>query len=449
MENGAGRLRALISRYHYLAVVLFILLAKTLFWTWSLAVAHRFPLSPLKYFHGGHHYGIDPRITEHRVDFLTIWIYSDAEWYLSIAERGYPDTDEMKKAAAAEAAGTGFPYTFARGDPAARFQKYTEWNNDAKYAFFPLYPLSIALFRLFLPLHLAAFVATNAISGLAFLMLYALTFTYFSDQALAFRSLVLLIFYPFSVFYQAYYSEGLFLLLAVLSLYFLKKGRLGLSVLCGVLLTLARPVGLVIAIPLLILAIKQSAPAETRASRRAEKLGRQSKRSLIGPIDWGKCRMVCLVPFGLLPLFLLDYFKTGHWNYFAIAQHRWGFEGSAFLENFLHCVFVAGSNFFRLKFLSDHDCQVDYIAMVVFLALLIWSYRRLPLELWSFGVLLWLVPLLLKDLMSFSRYMSVVFPVFISLARIKRMWVFGILLGCFLAGSLVIDGRMVTWRWVG
>jgi hypothetical protein len=294
----------------------------------------------------------------------------------------------------------------------------------------------------------AAFVATNAISALAFLMLYALTFAYFSDKGLAFRSLVLLVFYPFSVFYQAYYSEGLFLLLAVLSFYCLKKGRVSLSVLCGALLALTRPTGVAILVPLLVLAVKQGLPAPTRAARRAEKLKRQTTVQL-GAIDWSRFRAVCLTPLGLAPLLLFDYFNTGHWNYFALAQRRWGFEGSAFLGNFLNNTLVAGSHFFRLKLLSDHDCQVDYTMMLISLAVIVLSYKRLPLELWTFSALQWLVPLLLKDLMSFSRFVSISFPLFIYLAGIRRRFVFWALLGCFLAGSLLIDGRMVTWHWVG
>jgi len=103
-----------------------------------------------------------------------------------------------------------------------------------------------------------------------------------------------------------------------------------------------------------------------------------------------------------------------------------------------------------LKFLSDHDCQIDYTMMVLALVVLVLSYKRLPLELWTFSALQWFVPLLLKDLMSFSRYMSISFPLFIYLAlTIKRKWVFGAVLGAFVAGSLVIDGMMVTWHWVG
>ena len=448
LENGAGRLKSLVSQRHYLSVLLFILAAKALFWSWSLAVGHWFPLSPLKYFATGHHYTIDPRITEHRVDFFTLWTYADSEWYLSIAEHGYPNTDEMNKAAAARKARTGFPYAFSPGDPAARYRKYTEWDNDAKYAFFPLYPLSIALFRLILPLDVAAFVAPNAISTLAFLGVYALAFAYFSDKGLAFRSLALLVFYPFSVFYQAYFAEGLFLLLAVLSLYFLKKGKPGFAVLCAALFVLTKPNGVLIVIPLLILALKQSAPAQTRAEKRADKLGRKSKTAW--RIDWSKARVLCLAPLGLVPILLLDYFNTGQWTYFTVAQRRWAHQPTAFLENLLRNIFLTGSKFFRLRLLSDGDCQVDYAMMAVVLLILVLSYRRLPLELWSFSALLWLTPLVSKDLMSFSRYMSVSFPLFLYLAgRMKRKLVFGAVLGCFLAGSLVIDGRMVTWHWVG
>ncbi len=449
METGTRRLKGLISEHHYLSVFLFILAAKILVWGWSLGVSHWVPVTTLRYFIGGHHYQIDPRIAEHRVDFLSIWIYSDAEWYLSIAESGYPNTDQMNKAAAEHDALKGYPYQFTPGDPAAPYRKYTEWDKDAKYAFFPLYPLSIALVHSILPLHVAAFLATNAISALAFLALYALTLEYFSDKGLAFRSLLLLMFYPFSVFFQAYYSEGLFLLLAILSFYLLKKGRVGLSVLCGALLALTRPTGVAIVVPLLVLAVKQGLPAPNRAAKRAEKLRKQTSVRM-GEIDWSRARMVCLTPLGLVPYPLFNYIQTGHWNYFALAQRRWGMQGSAFLDNLLNNLFVAGSNFFSLKFLSEHDCQADYTMMVIALVAVVLSYKRLPLELWTFSALQWFVPLLLKDLMSFSRYVSVSFPLFIYLAlTVKRKWVFGVVLGAFVAGYLVIDGMMVTWHWVG
>jgi Mannosyltransferase (PIG-V) len=392
MEIGARRLRSLISEHHYLSVFLFILAVKIVIWGYSLGVSHRVPVTRLLYFSAGHHYQMDPRITEGRVDFLSIWIYSDAEWYLSIAANGYPNTEQMAKAAAEHNALKGYPYRFARGDPAAPYRKYTEWDKDAKYAFFPLYPLSIAALHSFLPLHVAAFVGANAISAFAFLALYALVLEYFSDKGLAFRSLLLLMFYPFSVFYQAYYSEGLFLLLAVLSFYFLKKGRVGLSVLCGALLALTRPTGAVIVVPLLVLAIKQGLPAPNRATKRAEKLRRHTGVRM-SAIDWSRCRIACLAPLGLVPYLAFNYFQTGHWNYFAMAQKRWGYEGSAFLGNLLNNILVAGSNFFRMPFLTGgHDCQVDYLAMAATLAILVLSYKRLPLELWTFSALQWFVP---------------------------------------------------------
>ncbi len=446
--SAARDLKSLISRHHYLAVVVFILLAKSLFWVWGMAVAQYFPLEPLRYFQGGHHYQIDPRISEHRVDFLNIWIYEDAEWYLSIAERGYPNTAQIMQAAEAQQARRGYPYTFAPGDPVARSRKYTEWDANAKYAFFPLYPLSIALFHLVLPLHLAAFLGGNVISGLAFLALYALVFTYFDDKALAFRTLALLVFYPFAAFYQAYFSEGLFLLIAVLSFYLLKKNHVALAVLCGALLALTRPTGVAILVPLLVLAVKQGLPAQTRIAKRAQKLKRQATIQL-SAIDWTRFRWVCLTPLGIIPYLLYNYLQTGHWNYFVLVERRWGFEGSAFLGNFLNNVFVTGVNFFKLKFLSDHNCQFDYLMMLTVLLLLFLSYKRLPLELWAFSALQWCIPLVVKDLMSFSRYMSISFPLFLYLAGVKRRAVFWVLLACFAAGALLVEGRMVTWHWVG
>jgi hypothetical protein len=447
MGSRWDRLTGAVARHHYWSVLAFVFLAKLLFWSWSLAVAYRVPLTTAVYFAGGHHYQIDPRIAEHRVDFFSIWIYCDAEWYLSIAEHGYPNTAAMDKAAIARQAMNGFPYEFAPADPAQKYRRYTEWDADAKYAFFPLYPLMIALFHLLLPLHVAAFVVTNLIGTLAFLSLYALVFEYFGDKALAFRTLALLVFYPFSVFYQAYYAEGLFLLLAVLSFYFLKKGRPGLSALSGALLASTKPVGVFIMLPLLILAIEQSTPAAGRAARRAVKLNRKTAR--LGPIDWRRCRTVCLVPLGLVPHALFNYWNTGYWDYFSRAQARWGNHPTAFLENLLTNVFLTGSRLFSLRFFGDHESIMDWTAMMVFLALILLSYKRLPWELWSFSLVFWLVLMISKDLQSSARYTSLFFPVFLYLAQIRRRLVFGALWACFLAGSLFIDARMVTWRWVG
>jgi hypothetical protein len=448
MESRIDNVKRFVSQHHYLSVLVFVVLVKALFWAWSFAVCHWVPLAPKDYFSGGHHLNIDPRITEGRIDPLTIWIYADAEWYLSIAEHGYPGIDGMKKAAEDRAARRGYPYNFVPGDPNAEYCRYTEWDADMKYAFFPLYPMSIALFHLAFPLHAAAFLVTQLISASAFVALYALVLTYFGDKALAFRSLVLLVVFPFSVFYQAYFSEGLFLLLSVLSFYLLKRGRMDLSILCGSLLMLARPTGAAIAIPLAILAAKRSAPAQTRADKRAEKLGRR-RRSGLSAIDWRRGVTPFLTLLGLLPLFAYDYFKTGHWNGFALAQRRWGYASQDFLRNILENIFVTGSRFFSLKLFGEHHCQVDYVVMILSLLLLALSYRKLPLELWSFAFLLWLIPVGVKDLMSFSRYISVAFPLFLYLAGIRRRYAFWALAALFLAGSLYIDGRMVTWHWVG
>jgi hypothetical protein len=78
-----------------------------------------------------------------------------------------------------------------------------------------------------------------------------------------------------------------------------------------------------------------------------------------------------------------------------------------------------------------------------------WRDRRFPRALTLWSTLLWLAPLLSKDLMSFGRYMSVSFPVFMFGAlRLRGAGRTVVLVACA-AGYLAALYGIMTYAWVG
>ena len=77
----------------------------------------------------------------------------------------------------------------------------------------------------------------------------------------------------------------------------------------------------------------------------------------------------------------------------------------------------------------------------------------LPLHYTVYAATVLFVPLLTKDLMSFSRYAVTAWPVFLVLVlRIPahhHRWALPTLTLLLLAGRLTMTYRFVNWQWVG
>lgn len=120
-----------------------------------------------------------------------------------------------------------------------------------EYAFFPLYPLLVKLTSfLFFGNHLIAGLLISNISFLAFLcVFYKLVKNKFNNDV-ALISLITVIIFPTAYFGVAMYSEGLFLLLAVLTFLMLEKKNFFLASVFVSLTSLTRFAGIFLVIPL-------------------------------------------------------------------------------------------------------------------------------------------------------------------------------------------------------
>jgi hypothetical protein len=321
----------------------------------------------------------------------------DAYWYYSIATEGY------------------------------------RWSGNAlqqqSVVFFPFYPWLMRLGGAIAggqPLIAGVVISLTAFS-LALLYLYRLArLDVPPDQARA--VLLLLTFYPFSIFYGAPYTESVFLLETVAAFYYLRKGDPVKAGLAGLLAGLTRPNGCVLAAPLMCLALGLNG-----AWREGLRLPRRWPQGLI------IAAVMPIVGVLLYSLYLNAHF--GHPFIWVKNQAAWG-----------------------LTFLPQPPVEKDvgphlttpYASATVLVgnigALILAAWSLLPL-LRRFGiayalfVVAYIAPAFLtRAFTSAGRFTSVLFPIFLMLASEIAPARRGRWIAAFGIGQVVAAALFYTWR---
>ena len=302
-------------------------------------------------------------------------------------------------------------------------------------AFFPLLPILIRAVKLLTGDALVAgLMVTNLALLGATLLLYKLVEREWGTST-ADRTVWYLLIFPTSLFGSAIYSESLFLLGAIGELYFARAGKWGAAGMFGILTSLTRLVGILVA-PLLLIEWWMQ-----RRHRAAE--ARPSMMMLLAPA-------AVLMGTGIYMLYLQLTF--GDPLAFAHASAAWG--------RVLHSPLATVGELIRrpaegwgAAISAGHlplDNWIDLIAVSLFVALgcvLLYQHR------WSEGVLVVLgslLPLSSGLLMSQRRYVWVLFPAFILLARWgKRPWLDRAIVLISLLGLGLFTAMFANWYWVG
>lgn len=331
----------------------------------------------------GHHFS-----AEHGV-LLDVWGRWDAEHYLAIASQGYHGKD---------------------------------------VAFFPLYPWLVHVLGGLIGDHL---IAGLVISNLAFLgalgFLYALVQLEFGDHAASNRAIFYIAIFPTAIFFSAVYTESLFLLLTVASVYFARRGNFITAGICGALASMTRVEGVLTVLPLVY--------EVWRAWR--ERHGTTLVRGILG---------VCLVPVGLAIYMFYLYALQGDPMAFSKVQAAWNRHFAppwVALANNIHAI-ASGP----LTSVSANHI-IELVFTVAFLALMVVAFRRLrPSYSWYFAASL-LVPMCTASLMSMPRFVLVVFPAFMLLALWGRQpSVNAALVSFFLPVLGLFTVLFADWYWL-
>jgi hypothetical protein len=291
-------------------------------------------------------------------------------------------------------------------------------------AFYPLWPgcIHAATTLTTAPAVLSGYVLANLCSFLGLLLFHRFAREK-HDLRTANRATILLLLYPGSVFFFFPYTESLFLLLSIICLLCLHMGNTSATAIAAFLLPMARPVGIFI-LPYLLWELFRK---------------RSPRRSYL----------VCAAPLlGYLCYFGIMYFFTGNPFEGFTAQQQFPAKPSIARIGDL-----AGFAQSFADFVWHHDMTRSFIdrgAFFLFLCSLYWIWRMDSGYL-VYCIFMGLIPAMSNSLMSYSRFLSVVFPFFILFATlpVRRSWLFYLL--C--AGCGAVQIYFFIWhasgQWVG
>lgn len=273
--------------------------------------------------------------------------------------------------------------------------------------FFPLLPITIhALSSVFLgrvveitpALYVISLVLVSIYFLGAFVVLFRLVRIDYPEK-IARRTIVYLLLFPVSFFFVSIYTEGLFLLLTVLSFYCARKNKWFLASICGALLSATRLVGLAIIPALIVELIIQ------------KKLIRKG---------W----MLLLAPLGLVGYAWYCFVKWHDALFFIHAQGL--LKNNRSVTNFIFplqtvyryikiLITVNASNFeFWIALL-----ELSVFVFAVWLFYVAWK-KRIRLSYLVLALCAFLLPVSSGTFTGLPRYVAVLFPLFIALALVEN-----------------------------
>jgi len=293
-------------------------------------------------------------------------------------------------------------------------------------AFYPLWPFFIKIFSyLLLQNYLITALLLSAVFSIFGIYLFHYLVTKHFSLNLADKSTLLLLAYPGSLFFLFPYSESLFFLLSVLFFwFFFEKKTLGLAVI-SFLLPITRPVGFLFLIPLLYNVCK-------------------SPKSF-------KNYLLLLAPIlGLLAYLSIMYFSTGSSLEGFNAQASYFPQGASVAKavdfsGFLNSLFSVSSVH------SYFGSAIDRLFFLAFLILLpfVWKLKKVY---FLFSLFMGLIPAMANSLVSYTRYLAMVFPIFIAAAWLlekrDKKWFWLAVISLF-SLQLILLIRHVNNFWVG
>ncbi|HEX5275859.1 MAG TPA: mannosyltransferase family protein [Candidatus Rubrimentiphilum sp.] len=293
-------------------------------------------------------------VQESRTLLLAVWGRWDAVHYLDIATSGYHGTD---------------------------------------MAFFPLLPLLVGILGKAVGNHLiAGLVISNVALFFALLFLYKLVEHEF-DRTVARRAIFYISIFPTAVFFSAVYTESLFLMLTVASFYYMRERRWWLAGVIGLLASLTRVEGVLLAVPFAIewwSAYRENAVA--------------GLKNLVP---------IILIPLGLVLFMGYLWVLNGDPLYFSHVQSHWNRQLAApwtSIGNSLHKIATAVGP----QTVAQQILEIVFTALMI--GVLAGGWRKLKPSYVAYMGLSILMPLCTSSLMSMPRFALVLFPMFVILA---------------------------------
>jgi Gpi18-like mannosyltransferase len=332
-----------------------LVLAVVIYWSLGLASVNSFWLDAGS---------MAPLIQNHAllegVSFGPRWAYIflgwDSAWYLSIMEVGY-----------------GF--------------------SSQSFAFFPIFPMLGRVFWFLLKSPVAAIAVCSLVFGVLWVPLYQEFAEEYFDRKSAFISALLFATFPFTLIFSTVgYTEGIFLFTTLAAWLLFIRGRRLEAFLVAAIATLVRPPGFLIALPMLLIIIKEE--------------GRWSLFKAFSSLALPFASMLIWLLYSWISFGdLLASFHTTEWSsmyslmtYVDQVLPKWGFEALTFPISDLNIHWLMPTSIWGSLFITP---------------ILIWRLKITNTAL-TFYCLAYLTGILLfGTILSFPRFIAFLFPLWI------------------------------------
>ena len=346
-----------INKRHFLILISFSIAIKVLYLLFSLLI------NPING---------DPIIYN---QYINIVKKADSYWYQSIAEKGYPEVKTKKDLGA-----------FKNGKSI----------KQSKWAFFPFYPLlnkiNFTIFKL--NFDDSAFLLSFIFSIMSILGMYWFSLIFYNDQSLALYTTLILFCSPFTFYFSMFYTEAIYLTFMVFSFIAIYHNKYLLLSLLIIPLVLLRPNGIFILIPLYLYHLERQ---EILTNFKVKFVEIISPKNLFKSISF----LTGILTFLLFLLY--QYKKTGFLFAFIFAQKGWNRELTFPLFSF---------------FSSESEVmQINSIFTIIIIIYSIIIRKKLPLSLTVLICISVMLPLFSGSVMSMTRFVSVIFPLFLIFSK--------------------------------
>ncbi len=332
---------------------------------------------------------------------------------------------------------------FANFDGLHYLRIATDGYSQYEQAFFPLYPLLIKLISYFFRGNM--FAAAFVLSSVSFLIGLTLFFklaSKFQKKENTPWTLLFLLLFPTAFYFGALYTEGLFFLLVIASLYFLQEKKYIYVCIFSFLASTTRLIGVFLIVPFFFSLI-------TSKEELVKKLNFKSVALLLSP---------CI---GLLTYVGYLWISTGDPLIFFNAQPKFGANRSTHLillpqvyYRYFKIIFTAAHNFQWVMSLVEM-CFFSIVFVVLILDLFsIMKMKRNENKAFFLGLNLFslinvLLPTLTGTFSSIPRYALFSLSFFFYLGGIKSKMIKSVIALLFLTGQIILLSLFVQGYFVG
>ncbi len=275
--------------------------------------------------------------------------------------------------------------------------------------FFPLYPIALRFLGMLIgDYYISGILISNISLVIALYFLYKLIEIDFEED-IALHSVKYVLIFPVSFFMSIVYTESLYLLLVVLTFYYLRKNIWFLAGIFGFLASLTRNMGVLLMVPAIIEYVVSVNGIKSKKSI--------DFKSALKRLRW-QWVYILLIPSGTLIYIIINKSVTGDW--FAFIEYQkdhWSQNFGLIWEN-MKMLFVNALTWEPRDRLVLWGSQiVVFWALVVIILLYSKKLRCSYLVYAGVSIFFAYSP---TWLLSGPRYLSVVFPIYIVLALASR-----------------------------